>query len=40
MSLFLATLFKLIVLFGWLMLFSLYATWAERKESAVIHDRQ
>ena len=39
MSLFLATLFKLIILFGWLMLFSLYATWAERKESAVIQDR-
>jgi len=33
------TLIKIIVLFGWLMIFALYATLVERKESAIIQDR-
>ncbi len=39
MSALIVSIIKIIVLFAWLMLFALYATLLERKESAVIQDR-
>ncbi len=39
MSVWIIAVIKIIVLFAWLMLFALYATLLERKESAVIQDR-